>query len=74
LAAVLFQQGEFGQAAGHFQKAVTLAPDNAQFSVNLGNTWLRMGKTNDAVTCFQRALQLQPDNENVRRKLDTLQR
>ena len=42
------------------QRAVQLAPDDAQVHGNLGNAWLDAGEHESAISCYARALELAP--------------
>lgn len=47
-------------ALATLQRAVQLAPGDAQIQVNLGNAWQDAGEHASAIACYQRALELDP--------------
>lgn len=53
-------QLEGKDAVATLQRAVQLAPDDAQANVNLGNAWQDAGEHASAIACYQRALELDP--------------
>ena len=43
-----------------------------RFSINLGDTLLRLGKPAEAIPCYQAALRLKPDDPGIKAKLQVL--
>ncbi len=54
-----FKQGKFQEAATYFQKAVALAPDQADYHYQLGQAYLRLGDKNSAQREFAETRKLQ---------------
>ncbi len=57
---VLGQLGQPEQAAIELQKAFDLAPDTAEFRVNLGSTFLELNRRDEAQELFRSALEIDP--------------
>ncbi|MFZ0637747.1 MAG: tetratricopeptide repeat protein, partial [Candidatus Acidiferrales bacterium] len=67
-----FMQGEFGKAAGYFEKAAALAPSDSEYALWLGRTWGRRAETasplfapidaSKARRYFEQAVTLDPGN------------
>lgn len=66
---ILFSLNQFDKAAGEFEQALRLHGDSAPAWQNLGITFERMGKMDDARQAYQRVLQLDPNNAAVKAKL-----
>lgn len=54
-------QAQGKDALPTLQRAVQLAPDDAQAHGNLGNAWQGVGEYGAAIDCYARALALEPD-------------
>lgn len=59
--AALKQLGRDADALAPMQKAVALAPENAEAQNNLGATLRDLGRLEEAAACSQRALKIRPD-------------
>ena len=68
------QKKEFQEAQKCFQKAVGLKPDAAAAWVNLGNTYVMLGKNDKAVPCYKKALHFESDNKNALKNLQRIER
>ena len=68
------QKKEFQEAEKCFQKAVELKPDAAAAWVNLGNTYVMLGKNDKAVLCYKKALHFEPNNKNALKNLQRMER
>jgi len=53
------------------KKAVKNFPDNAEFFINLGNTYISMKDTLSCISSFKKALQIEPDNNSLRVQIVT---
>jgi TolB-like protein/Tfp pilus assembly protein PilF/predicted Ser/Thr protein kinase len=60
---------DFAQAAKEYQRAVALAPGNAQVAFRYGHFAVLMGHTDDGFAATRRAVQLDPLNPAVHRLL-----
>ena len=60
LAEVARRRGDLDGAIAHYQEAVRLAPDAAEFQVNLGLLLVDRHRFAEAATAFQRAIALRP--------------
>ncbi len=54
--------GRNEEAAGAYQKAVELKPDQAGYYNNLGNALARLGKIDEAMVAYQKSASLDPAN------------
>jgi tetratricopeptide (TPR) repeat protein len=63
------QVGKHATAVEHIAHAIRLAGDQAVFHQSLGDAYLALGRTADAVSCYQRALELKPDYAEAQRRL-----
>ena len=63
------QVGKHAAAVEHIAHAIRLAGDQAVFHQSLGDAYLALGRTVDAVSCYQRALALKPDDVEAQRRL-----
>ena len=61
LGQVYLREGKYDKAAQAFQTAISLAPQEAPFRVNLGGLQAKQGKLDEAIATFQKALELKPD-------------
>ncbi|MCG8430151.1 MAG: tetratricopeptide repeat protein, partial [Candidatus Omnitrophica bacterium] len=57
----LIEQGDYAQAAGHYQKAASLSPSTPSVQFQLANAYFLMDRFDDAERVYQRALELNPD-------------
>jgi protein O-GlcNAc transferase len=57
LGVLLAQTGRVAAGRDAIERAIALAPDNAQFHNNLGKLHSDAGRTGEAIACFRRALQ-----------------
>ncbi|MFO8056274.1 MAG: CHAT domain-containing protein [bacterium] len=56
-------KGDKKAAADSYKAALDASPDNAQAAINLGQSYLSMGKTAQAKKAFARAKKADPDNQ-----------
>lgn len=62
LANLLYDAGRYGQAIGHYQRALELDPKNVNVSTDLGTALWYTGRADDALAQFDRSLAIQPDH------------
>ena len=71
-----FDGGDIHQAVKCFDKALKRNPDfykgSEVVSMNLGNVYLNVRRTEDALPFFQNALRLNPDNREAAQKAETV--
>ena len=60
------EENRLDEAAAEFARLVELAPREASGFANMGLTYLRMGRLEDAETAARQALDLDPDDPDVR--------
>jgi tetratricopeptide (TPR) repeat protein len=60
LGAALRQQGRYEEAFKTFEKAIQLAPDNAELWIELGKSLRDLKRSTEALLSFQHALKLDP--------------
>ena len=56
-----FREGRMEEAAAAFQRAAMMAPDIADFHLNLGVALKALGRLGDSVACTVRAIAIRPD-------------
>jgi tetratricopeptide (TPR) repeat protein/SAM-dependent methyltransferase len=61
LGAVLKETGRISESLASFQKAVQLAPQDAEAHSNLGNTLKELGRLDEALASYKQAIALKPD-------------
>jgi protein O-mannosyl-transferase len=72
LAEVEASRGAIDAAIADYQEVVRLAPDNAQWQVNLGLLYAQQDRVADAADAFARALQLTPNDPKVHTNLGVM--
>jgi tetratricopeptide (TPR) repeat protein len=68
----LYEQGDFGAAAEHFEALITRGVRSADVYYNLGNSYYKQGHIGKAVVNYKRALILAPRDEDINENLDLL--
>ncbi|MDD1723726.1 MAG: tetratricopeptide repeat protein [Methanospirillum sp.] len=68
------ERKDYEQASFLFRKAFTADPENIAAIINLGYTYVRMGKFSHARKCFTTALDVDPENPVARKNLSLLMR
>jgi tetratricopeptide (TPR) repeat protein len=68
----LYEQGEFDQAADHFEVLVARGIQDADVYYNLGNAYYKQGQLGKAVVNYRRALLLTPRDEDTKFNLELL--
>jgi|ADurb_Oil_03_Slu_FD_contig_61_428609_length_2459_multi_3_in_0_out_0_1 chemotaxis protein CheY-P-specific phosphatase CheC/Tfp pilus assembly protein PilF len=68
------ERKDYNQASFLFRKAFMQDPDNVAAIINLGYTYVRMGRFSHARKCFTTALDIDPDNPVARKNLALLMR
>ena len=61
LAQFLFRKASYRDAAAHWEKAQTLAPDNVGLLRNLGAVYYMLDRPDEAASMMQRALEIRPE-------------
>ena len=61
-----YKAGDFAAAADSFQKIADAGIRNGKLFYNLGNAYLKTGKTGPAILWYERSLQLIPDDPDLR--------
>ena len=61
LAQFLFRKASYRDAAVHWEKAQTLAPDNVGLLRNLGAVYYMLDRPDEAASMMQRALEIRPE-------------
>jgi TolA-binding protein len=72
LGRTFLEQGKKEEARSNFNKAVKLAPENADFHYWLGRSLAELGKKDEARREFEEALRLNPKHEAARKALQEL--
>lgn len=65
----LYEQGEFGAAADHFEALITRGVVSADVYYNLGNAYYKQGQIGKAVASYRRAQVLAPRDEDISENL-----
>jgi GWxTD domain-containing protein len=73
-AEALKRTGEFGRAVELLDRAVSHYGVNAALMNSLGECYLGMGKTKEALAAFEKSLELSPDQPQVKQKVDELKK
>lgn len=68
----LYDQGDFGQAAEHFEALVARGIEDSDVYYNLANAYYKQGRLGKAVANYRRALVLAPRDNDVRANLELL--
>lgn len=68
----LFEAGKYPEALAEYLRALDLEPTSVEILNNLGNTYYRLGRYDEAKTVLSKASQLDPENEMVRGNLEAL--
>jgi len=66
LGLVLMKLGKFGDANTAFSVALAIYPESAEINTNIAQSFIIMGKSNDAESYAKKALELLPDNEMIK--------
>jgi|GEM_PF-2615869 len=69
LGKLFFDQGKFEDALSELQKAVLVAPGDANNHFNVGMVLARLGRRTGAVAELEQAVRLDPGNQNARQGL-----
>jgi tetratricopeptide (TPR) repeat protein len=69
LGLIYWRRMEFEHAERHFRLALEMEPESCDTAVALGETYLRNGKTREAVEVLRRASLLQPGDDLIERSL-----
>ncbi|MDH4338557.1 MAG: tetratricopeptide repeat protein [Candidatus Krumholzibacteria bacterium] len=69
LGTIALEGGEFETAEKHIGRAITLAPDIANFHNSLGGVYQKQRRYLEAIACYQHALHVQPDMVNAHSNL-----
>jgi hypothetical protein len=68
----LYDQGNFGQAAEHFEALVARGIEDSDVYYNLANAYYKQGRLGKAVANYRRALVLAPRDDDARANLELL--
>ncbi len=68
----LYDQGDFGQAAEHFEALVARGIEDSDVYYNLANAYYKQGRLGKAVANYRRALVLAPRDDDARANLELL--
>jgi len=66
----LVRVGRFAEALPHFSERIKSEPNNAGPHVNLGVTFVKMHRLEDAAQEFEQALQINPTDERTKKYLE----
>ncbi|HHH42017.1 MAG TPA: tetratricopeptide repeat protein [Chloroflexi bacterium] len=58
----LLDQGQYEEALAELEKALELAPEDANVHANLGTAYANLGRTEEAIAEWQEAIRLNPDH------------
>jgi tetratricopeptide (TPR) repeat protein len=65
LAHALFREGNFEEAADHYEEAIRIRPRQANYLNNYGTVLDHLGKTQEAMEQYRKAVSLDPRNVNA---------
>ncbi|MGP8198766.1 MAG: tetratricopeptide repeat protein [Limisphaerales bacterium] len=65
----LCDEGRVDEAITHYQEALQIQPNQAEFHNNLGTAFRQEGRVDEAITQYQEALQIQPNEAEMRYNL-----
>ena len=68
---VYFKKGMFEEALKQLETASQLIEDPVVFE-HLGETYIKLGKQEEAAQAWKKALEIDPENEEVKKKIETL--
>ena len=66
LGLVLMKLGKFGDANTAFSVALAICPESSEINSNIAQSFIMMGKNNDAESYARKALELSPENEMIK--------
>ena len=69
LGLIAMARGDFGAAHASIDRAISLAPDAANFHNSLGALYQRQQRYAEAIVCFEHAIQSQPESPGWHRNL-----
>jgi tetratricopeptide (TPR) repeat protein len=69
----LVAAGRDGEALAHLERAATLDGDSVAVLLDLGRTYARVGRFEEAAEAYRQALALAPENEEAQRALEELE-
>jgi Tfp pilus assembly protein PilF len=72
VAAVEAARGNVDAAIANYQSALRLAPDNAEWHVDLGLLFVRQDRVAEAAASFHRAVELRPDDAKAHNNLGAM--
>jgi Flp pilus assembly protein TadD len=61
LGSVYFPRGDYARAAGYFQQATQVDPQDVQARFDLGSCWMKLGKQAQAADQFHHAREVDPE-------------
>lgn len=68
---IYFQLGDYNQALVYIQKAIDNGDASATVYEHLGDTYQKLGKTDDAIRAWKASLEQEPQRESVRQRINT---
>ncbi len=66
LGIVLMRMGKYGDANTAFSVALAVNPESAEINANIAESFVMMGKNNEAESYAKKAMGLSPDNEMIK--------
>jgi len=64
-----FEAMQFAEAAEEYEKALELDADNVNVMTNLGVTYYRLGRLDEAIEIYTRAIAIAPEDADIRSNL-----
>jgi len=65
LGKIYLQRGLYQKAIPYFTKAAELNPNSARAQYNLGHSWIRLNRLNQALKAYETVIKINPENINV---------
>jgi Flp pilus assembly protein TadD len=74
LGVALQELGQFDEAIEHYEKALSINPDNTELLISLGFIYQDLGELDEAIEHYEKALSINPDNVRALNNLGVILR
>ena len=74
LGQVYFDRALYNDAVKHQRQALTLKPGRTDYQINLGQSYYRLGRFQDAINVWEEVLKREPNNKNAKQYIELAKR